>query len=101
MDTGRIFDSPLSPPTPPNIIPWPVRPAGGRPPLDTGCGIGEGEVAGEVIRGLLIGVDRLAVCGWCGTLFEIAGDPLAEIDPKVILVGALLFEVTGPPLGML
>ena len=32
-------------------LPWPCRLDGGLPPLAGGCGIGEGEVCGEVMRG--------------------------------------------------
>lgn len=65
-------------------LPWPCRLAGGRPPLAGGCGIGEGEVAGEVMRGL-----GVLFCGAWGTLFAMAGEPPAFIEPKLIL-GRLL-----------
>ena len=32
-------------------LPWLCRLEGGLPPLAAGCGIGEGDVAGDVIRG--------------------------------------------------
>ena len=32
-------------------LPWLCRLDGGLPPLAEGCGIGEGELVGEVIRG--------------------------------------------------
>jgi len=58
MDTGRGLESP-SPPVLPKFNPGPGPPSkGGRPPLAAGGGIGDGEVAGEVIRGLLSGVAK-------------------------------------------
>ena len=33
------------------LLPWFCRPDGGLPPLAGGWGMGDGEVAGEVIRG--------------------------------------------------
>lgn len=55
-----ILTSPSAPRLP-NVIPLlPCRPLGGLPPLAMGCGIGEGDCAGEVTLGLLgiaIGAD--------------------------------------------
>lgn len=51
------------------LLPWP-RPEGGRPPLAEGCGIGEGDWAGEVtlgLPGIEIAADR-AGCVICGVL---------------------------------
>ena len=44
-----------SPPKPPKFKPllWPCKLDGGRPPLAGGCGIGEGDVDGEVMRGFV------------------------------------------------
>lgn len=41
---------------------------GGRPPLAAGCGMGEGECAGDVTRGLDAGVGRDALLGAKGAL---------------------------------
>ncbi len=50
---GLTFAS--SPPKPPKFKPllWPCKLDGGRPPLAGGCGIGEGDVDGEVMRGFV------------------------------------------------
>lgn len=80
-------------------IPWPCKLEGGRPPLAAGVGIGEGECAGDVMRGFVMGgVESDVFCGLCGTLFAIAGEPPAFIEPKVIL--ARLLDPLAPPFGM-
>ena len=58
------------------LFPWPPRPEGGLPPLADGCGIGEGDCAGEVTRGLPgIGIAADGVgCEICGVLCETAGE---------------------------
>lgn len=74
-------------------MPGRVGRASGFPPLAVGVGIGEGEWAGELMRGF-------CDCGlrFCwGTAGEGAGEPASE--PKVRLDGARLLA-TGPPLGM-
>lgn len=74
-----------------------AKPEGGRPPLADGCGIGDGECAGEGTRGLLaigIGADG---AGWeiCGVLCVDAGESVMDpncrppFDPP-----------TGPPFGI-
>jgi hypothetical protein len=51
------------------------------------------------MRGSLRGVDKFPACE-CGELCDIAGNPPAAIEPKVMLPGALLFGATGPPFGV-
>lgn len=88
-----------SPPMLPNVmlLLWLCRPDGGRPPLACGCGIGDGECAGDVTRGSARGVGSEDVCDWCGALG--CGEPDAPIEPK--LIGGLVpFCPTGPPFGI-
>jgi len=78
-------------------LPCPARFEGGFPPLAAGCGMGEGECVGEVMRGLP-GV-RDGVAAWWGTLLAIAGEPWeALMEPKLMF--GLDVWPTGPPLGM-
>lgn len=59
--------------------------------------MGDGEAAGDVIRGSLKGVDKFD-CELFGTLFARAGGPPASMDPKLML--SCLFGPTGLPFGM-
>jgi hypothetical protein len=58
----------------------PVKPDGGFPPLADGCGIGEGDWAGEVTLGLGIAIGADGVCAIWGVLWEAAGESV--IDPN-------------------
>lgn len=72
-------------------------PVGGLPPpLAAGCGMGEGDCAGDVTRGLLgieIGAEGVD-CAICGVLCETAGDSAS--DPN--WMGA--FEAPEEPFAM-
>lgn len=64
----------LTSPSPPRLpkvtaLPCVASVAGGRPPLADGCGIGDGDCAGDVTRGLLgIAMGADADCATCGVL---------------------------------
>ena len=65
-------------------LPWACRPEGGLPPLAGGCGIGDGEVAGEVTRGLG-GADTAKEdeeVATRGALWTMAGEVLVFIEPN-------------------
>ncbi len=67
-------------------LPWPGRPDGGRPPLAAGCGIGDGEVAGDEMRGLVVPTgNEDCWLGW-GT------------DPNWMLLGLLVGPAAVLPL---
>ena len=58
------------------FCPW----LGGLPPLAGGCGIGDGELAGDVIRGFeeLCTLREPACCaGCCGVALDARGEPSA------------------------
>lgn len=57
-----------SPPSEPKVTPFPcpAKPEGGLPPLAEGCGIGVGDCAGDVTRGLL-GIEMGAEDVGCAT----------------------------------
>lgn len=58
------------------LCPW----LGGLPPLADGWGIGEGELAGEVMRGfaeLFTPSELPDWSGWCGVTFIGRGEPSA------------------------
>ena len=78
---GMKLTSP-SPPRLPNVTPLPccAKPDGGLPPLAAGCGIGEGDCAGEETLGFPgIGMGAEPV-DWaiCGVLWEAAGESVIE-----------------------
>lgn len=100
-DLGKLtMGSPSGPPMLPKfrLLPWPWKADGGRPPLAAGWGIGDGELAGEVIRGLFCGVGRDDVSDWYAALLAIAGEPLTFSDPKLIF--GRLEGAGGPPFGI-
>jgi hypothetical protein len=72
------------------VVPWPCKPEGIRPPLAGGWGIGDGEVAGDVILGFPA-TARLS--DGCTILCAIAGDA----DPNLMPAG---LPTDGPPFGM-
>ena len=84
----------------PKVTPldWLCKPDGGRPPLAWGCGIGDGECAGEVTRGSARGAGSEDPCDWYGVLACGSGEPDAPIEPK--LIGGRPLCPTGPPFGI-
>lgn len=67
------------------------------PPLvAAGWGIGEGDVVGDVMRGLPAGVGREEFCD-CGALLSPADETPSLSEPKLMFGRAE--GVTGPPLG--
>lgn len=62
--------------------------------------MGDGECAGEVMRGLLLGgVDRDAFGALCGTICAIAGEPPGFIEPNVMFGFIRLLGPPAPPFG--
>ena len=84
----------------PNVIPFVCWncPDGGLPPLAAGCGMGDGECAGEITRGLFCGAGSEDACGCAGALGCGTGDSEAPMEPK--LMGGLPLWFTGPPFGI-
>jgi len=79
----------------------PCRVDGGLPPLADGCGIGEGEAAGEVARGFVGWLTDNELEAWlgCGDALAAAGVPSAFIEPNRIPLPVEDFPATEPPFG--
>ena len=79
----------------------PCRLDGGRPPLAGGCGIGDGDVCGEVTRGFegVLTAREFAELLGCGAAFAAAADPSGTAEPNCMSLPPFGFPATGPPFG--
>ena len=76
---------------------------GGRPPpLAGGCGIGDGDVWGDVTRGFDGVLTAKEFVDWltCCAAFCAAVEASAGRDPNCMLLPPIGFPATGPPFGM-
>lgn len=85
------------------LVLLPCRLEGGRPPpLAGGCGIGDGDVWGDVTRGLggVLTAKEFVDCLGCGVAFCAVDEASAGRDPNCMLLPPIGFPATGPPFGM-
>ena len=71
------------------------------PPLAGGCGIGEGEVWGDDMRGFdgAFTVNESVDCGGCGEAFRAAAVPAPPRAPNCISLRPDVFPATAAPFG--